>query len=82
MLRSPPDGSPSKLNAIWIASTLDPAAAYTLWTALAMTLFNAAAYGTDQDLAQRLLTTRTPARGSASLDRRHPRGRSRSRCSS
>ncbi len=64
-LRRPPDGSPSKLTLGSLSS--DPAAPYTLWTALAMTLFNAAAYGTDQDLAQRLLTTKSPARGSLSL---------------
>ncbi|MAE67779.1 MAG: sodium:solute symporter [Phycisphaeraceae bacterium] len=41
---------------------------YTLITALiGFTIFNLAAYGTDQDLAQRMLTCRSAARGSASM---------------
>ncbi|MCH2142078.1 MAG: hypothetical protein MK077_03665 [Phycisphaerales bacterium] len=37
---------------------------YTVWgAAIGMVLFLMAAYGTDQDLAQRLLTCRTPKRG-------------------
>ncbi len=40
---------------------------YTVWTALAMTLFIAAAYGTDQDLTQRLLTCRSAGRAAWSL---------------
>ena len=41
---------------------------YNLWAViLGFGLFNLAAYGTDQDLAQRLLTCRTPARASWSL---------------
>jgi len=45
----------------------DWAAPFTLWTALAMTLFNAAAYGTDQDLTQRMLTSRSAGKASRSL---------------
>ncbi|MDG2424517.1 MAG: hypothetical protein P8M22_11110 [Phycisphaerales bacterium] len=42
----------------WSFSWTDP---YTVWgAAIGMTLFLVAAYGTDQDLAQRLLTCRTP----------------------
>ncbi|MBG79185.1 MAG: hypothetical protein CMJ39_00565, partial [Phycisphaerae bacterium] len=42
----------------WSWSWTDP---YTVWgAAIGMTLFLVAAYGTDQDLAQRLLTCRTP----------------------
>jgi len=40
---------------------------YTLWSGIAITAFNVAAYGCDHDLAQRLLTTRSARRGSASL---------------
>ncbi len=49
-------------------TSMDHTASYTLWTALiAWTLFNLAAYATDQDLVQRLLTCRTRARASASM---------------
>lgn len=41
--------------------------AYTVWAALASTLFYAALYGADQDLAQRMLTCRTPGAASKSL---------------
>ncbi|MDP7030486.1 MAG: hypothetical protein QF733_09730 [Phycisphaerales bacterium] len=42
----------------WSFSWTEP---YTVWgAAVGMTLFLVAAYGTDQDLAQRLLTCRTP----------------------
>ncbi|MEM9021386.1 MAG: sodium:solute symporter [Planctomycetota bacterium] len=47
--------------------SLDHTKAYTLWAALAMTAFNAAAFGTDQDLVQRLLTTRSPRQAIGSL---------------
>ena len=41
---------------------------YNLWAVLlGLTLFNAAAYGTDQDLTQRMLTCKSAARGSWSL---------------
>jgi SSS family solute:Na+ symporter len=44
----------------WSWSWTEP---YTVWgAAIGMTLFLIAAYGTDQDLAQRLLTCRTPRR--------------------
>jgi SSS family transporter len=40
---------------------------FTLWTALiGFTIFNVAAYGTDHDLAQRMLTCRSAAKGSQS----------------
>jgi SSS family transporter len=39
----------------------------TLWAALALTLFYAAAFGTDQDMAQRLLTCKTLKQSVASL---------------
>ena len=46
----------------------DPAVPYTLWTALiAFTLMGVASYGADQDLAQRMLTCKTAARGSWSV---------------
>ena len=47
--------------------SLDHTKAYTLWAALAMTAFNAAAFGTDQDLVQRLMTTRSPGKAIGSL---------------
>ena len=46
----------------------DPGAPFTLLTAVfGFTLFNLAAYGTDQDLTQRMLTCRSAARGSWSM---------------
>jgi SSS family transporter len=60
-----PDGS-SKLAII--DTRFDPALPFTLVSAVVgFTLFNAAAYGADQDLVQRTLTCRSPLRGSASL---------------
>ncbi len=51
-----------------IDMSLDPSAVYTLWTALiGFTLFNMAAFGADQDLAQRLLTCENPKKGGRSL---------------
>ncbi|MHC5067577.1 MAG: sodium:solute symporter family transporter [Planctomycetota bacterium] len=47
-----------KLNILDLS--LEPDRGYTLWTGLAMTLFIVAAYGTDQDLAQRLLGCGSP----------------------
>ena len=47
---------------------LNPELPFTIWGALiGMTLFNMAAYGTDQDLVQRMLTCRSAVRGSWSL---------------
>jgi len=47
---------------------LDPSLPFTIWGALiGMTLFNMAAYGTDQDLVQRMLTCKSAVRGSWSL---------------
>ncbi len=46
----------------------DPSATYTLLTALTgMLLLNIGAYGTDHDLAQRMLTCRSAAKGSSSV---------------
>lgn len=46
----------------------DPALPYTVWSAvIGFTFFNMAAYGTDQDLTQRMLTCRTATRGAWSL---------------
>lgn len=60
-----PDGS-SKLT--FIDTRLDPALPFTLVASIVgFTLFNAAAYGADQDLVQRTLTCRSAFRGSASL---------------
>ncbi len=58
----------------WSLSWTNP---YTVWgAAIGMTLFLIAAYGTDQDLAQRLLTCRTPQKaawaGILSCNHWHP----------
>ncbi len=47
--------------------SINPANAYTLWAALASILFFVAAYGADQDLAQRMLTTDSPKSASRSM---------------
>lgn len=60
-----PDGT-SKLA--FIRLTTDPAAPFTLWTALTgFALLNLAALGTDQDLVQRMLTCRSPLKASWSV---------------
>jgi len=56
----------SKLRLIDLS--MNPTADFTLWTALiGATFLNVAAYGVDHDLAQRMLTARSPWRGSLSL---------------
>lgn len=51
-------GDTNKLTVIDLST--DPSQPFTLWTALiGWTLFNVAAYGTDQDLAQRMLTCKS-----------------------
>ena len=65
-LRTGPDAD--KLTII--DASFDPSftKTYNLWAVLlGLTLFNAAAYGTDQDLTQRMLTCKSAARGSWSL---------------
>jgi SSS family transporter len=63
-LRTSPDGD--KLRVIDLG--LDPSKNFTLWTAvIGFTLFNVAAFGTDQDLAQRLLTCRSARSGAWSV---------------
>jgi SSS family transporter len=65
-LRTGPDAD--KLTII--DASFDPTftKTYNLWAVLlGLTLFNAAAYGTDQDLTQRMLTCKSAARGSWSL---------------
>ncbi len=48
--------------------SLDPSRTFTLWTALTgFTLFNLAALATDQDLAQRVLTCRSPLKAAQSV---------------
>jgi len=59
------DGA-SKLRLIDLST--DPSHRYTLWIALISgTCLNLAAYGVDHDMAQRMLTARSPWRGSISL---------------
>ncbi len=60
-----PDGS-GKLTALDMRT--DPAIPFTLWSAIfGFSLLNLAAYGADQDLAQRLLTCKSAAKASASM---------------
>jgi len=56
----------SKLHLL--STSLDPKETYTLWTAIfGFTLLNIGAYGTDQDLAQRLLTCKSKKHAAGSL---------------
>ncbi|MEO0477604.1 MAG: sodium:solute symporter, partial [Planctomycetota bacterium] len=48
-------------------TTLDPSKATTLWAGLALTFFFAAAFGADQDMAQRLLTCKSLKQSIGSL---------------
>lgn len=49
-------------------ATPDPTRPFTIWAAVfAATFLNAAAYGTDQDLAQRFLVAKSASRGALSL---------------
>jgi SSS family transporter len=74
-LAQPETGESSKLVALdaglhWSLPQLgfDPSVPYTLLTAFTgMALLNIGAYGTDHDLAQRMLTCRSPAKGSWSV---------------
>lgn len=60
-----PDGA-SKLRLVDLS--FSATGKFTLWTALiGATFLSTAAYGTDHDLAQRMLTARSPLRGSVSL---------------
>ena len=69
VLQQPEPDAASKLTVISFKfGGLGPEHTYTFWTALfGFMLLNLGAYGTDQDLAQRMLTCRTAARGSWSL---------------
>ena len=67
-LRTDPDGDKLKMLDLKLASTGDLANPYSLWAILfGVTLFNLAAYGTDQDLTQRMLTCKSARRGSWSV---------------
>lgn len=60
------DGENGKLRIIDLS--LDLTKDFTLWTALlGLMLLNLAAYGTDQDLTQRMLTCKTPRQASWSV---------------
>ncbi|MBX3380882.1 MAG: sodium:solute symporter [Phycisphaeraceae bacterium] len=64
-LRSPSDGSGSKL--LLVDTRTSPAIHFTLWTSLiAFPLMGLASYGTDHDLAQRMLTCKTAIKGGQS----------------
>jgi SSS family transporter len=75
VLSDPGPGEASKLTVLnvglqpgsaWLG--FDPSQSYTLVTALGcFTLFNMAAYGTDHELAQRMLTCSSPGKGGRSL---------------
>jgi Na+/proline symporter len=61
-----PDGGPSKLRLLDFST--DPSHPFTLWTALVGgTCMGVASYGVDHDMAQRMLTAKSPLRGSLSL---------------
>ncbi len=65
-----PDGTTDKLRVYssgFTAEGYEWGASYTLMTALAITFLNVGAYGTDQDLVQRMMTTRSPWRASLSV---------------
>lgn len=65
-LQEPAPGAASKLRLIDLS--LDPAKSFTLWTALGgLMLLNLAAYGTDHDLVQRMLTCKSAWQGSKSV---------------
>lgn len=65
VLRTPGPDMASKLTLIDLST--DIAQPYTLWTALiAFTLMGLASYGTDHDLAQRMLTCRSAVKGGQS----------------
>jgi len=58
--------SSNKLTALSIS--LNPSQTYTLWTALiGFAILNLAAFGTDQDLAQRLLTCKSRAHAAGAM---------------
>lgn len=62
------DADPTGAKFVLIDMSWDLKAPFTLWSVLlGMTLFFAAAYGTDQDLAQRLLTSPSAPRAAWSL---------------
>ncbi|MBM3329310.1 MAG: sodium:solute symporter [Calditrichaeota bacterium] len=67
-LRSPGEGAASKLTLLKTGfEGIGPANTYTLLTALiGFSLLNLAAYGTDQDMAQRMLTCKSATAGSRS----------------
>lgn len=62
------DADPTGDKLVLIDLSWDLGSPFTLWAVLlGLTLFNAAAFGTDQDLAQRLLTSRSAPRAAWSL---------------
>ncbi len=51
-----------------LSASIDPTQTYTLWTALTgFAILNIAAYGADQDLAQRMLTCKSSRKAAASM---------------
>ena len=64
-LQSPASGKGSKL--LLVDTSTSPAVHFTLWTSLiAFPLMGLASYGTDHDLAQRMLTCKTAIKGGQS----------------
>lgn len=60
------EGGPSKLTVF--DTRMDWGSSFTLWASIfAFTLWGVAAYGTDQDMVQRMLTCKSAARGSWSV---------------
>ncbi len=65
-LRSTPVGTGNKLTLLNFST--DPKVAFTVWTAIVgFTLQGLAAYGTDHDLAQRMLTCKSAVKGGQSV---------------
>jgi len=65
LAQTPTSAGASKLT--FLSTSGAPGSPFTIWTALVgFTIFNVAAYGTDHDLAQRMLTCRSAAKGSQS----------------
>lgn len=59
--------TPSGTKSTILSLSTDPASPYTLWTSvIGMTLFYLAAYGTDHDLTQRMLTCENARKGGRS----------------
>ncbi|CAM5225962.1 sodium:solute symporter [Alishewanella longhuensis] len=67
-LRNPPDQAGSKLLLFDTSANFSSSGVFTIWSALTgFVLLNIAAFGLDQDMTQRVLTCKTPAKGAQAL---------------